>query len=635
MTKVGGCNDMAYANIDLNSRLRVVIYNRCSTEELAQVDALERQVEYSRDYCIKRNWIIVHQYVEAKSGTSSEHRYEYRKLYASLSTMDYDLVVVKSQDRLMRSDLEWNLFIRELLKTGKRLFFYIDSKLYNHEQDHMVYSMISKFNEFQSVMLSEKIKDAHAKRQEFKTGINICREMFGWDKVDTNVYKINEQEADAIREAFELVRGGMGFYRLAKYMYEKGYRSKGTSGTKSMEPRMISATWWKNGCIYNPKMHGTVVMHKDSMNFWTKQREKVPESEWIYYDNALPAIVSKEYQEETIQMLKDRSYKNVTGDRKLIRKHLYSHKIFCKTCNCYYYRYIVKKGTPNELTNWRCSKKMNLGQNACNNIIIEETVLSELIDRKAKEKFSQLFQKNTGIIDKAMKYIEIALNDNSSEGILNNLEEEQRLQVRKKDILFNKLIDGTINDSDFKEYNEKLQREIDKLKDKIDVLKGMRQSYNEYKAKLEEIRKVIHSGTIERDAITMQLKNIIEKIEVEPSGHVTVIFDTDKLVELLSLYNVGEMINMIDKNIFTLEFEYHREQKRERIRRETNEKVLELFSKNPNLQVKDCAKMLGMKYSYICTSVKQLREMGKLEHKKLDFKTAIWIVNRTENGADC
>jgi len=69
---------MTYDSIDLNSSLRVVIYNRCSTEELAQVDALERQVEYSRDYCLKRNWIIVHQYVEAKSGTSAEHRYEYR-----------------------------------------------------------------------------------------------------------------------------------------------------------------------------------------------------------------------------------------------------------------------------------------------------------------------------------------------------------------------------------------------------------------------------------------------------------------------------------------------------------------------------------------------------------------------------
>ena len=35
--------------------------------------------------------------------------------------------------------------------------------------------------------------------------------MFGWDKIETNVYRINEEEAAAIREAFELVRDGMGF----------------------------------------------------------------------------------------------------------------------------------------------------------------------------------------------------------------------------------------------------------------------------------------------------------------------------------------------------------------------------------------------------------------------------------------
>ena len=69
----------------------------------------------------------------------------------------------------------------------------------------------------------------------------------------------------------------------------------------------------------------------------------------------------------------------------------------------------MKAGTENELKNWKCSKKLQLGQEQCNNIIIEETVLSDLIDEKAKEKFSQLFQKDTGIIDKAMKYIEIAL----------------------------------------------------------------------------------------------------------------------------------------------------------------------------------------------------------------------------------
>ena len=62
------------------------------------------------------------------------------------------------------------------------------------------------------------------------------------------MYKINEEEAAAIREAFELVRGGMGFYRLAKYMYEKGYRSKGTSGQ-----RRESKIQRKNG--FTMKMH--------------------------------------------------------------------------------------------------------------------------------------------------------------------------------------------------------------------------------------------------------------------------------------------------------------------------------------------------------------------------------------------
>ena len=58
-------------------------------------------------------------------------------------------------------------------------------------------------------------------------------------------------------------------------------------------------------------------------------------------------------------------------------------------------------------------------------------------------------------------------------------------------------MDGVINDSDFQEYNEKLQNEIKKLTDKISVLKSMRYSYNDYKAKLGQIRKVLHNSSIE------------------------------------------------------------------------------------------------------------------------------------------
>ena len=106
----------------------------------------------------------------------------------------------------------------------------------------------------------------------------------------------------------------------------------------------------------------------------------------------------------------------------------------------------------------------------------------------------------------------------------------------------------------------------------------------------------------------------------------TVTFEKDKLSDLLGLYNVIEIIDKIDKDIFTLEFDYYREKKWER--RETNEKILKLFSENPSLQIPECAKILDMKYSYVYTSIAQLRKMGKLEHKQLDFTTEIWIVKQ-------
>lgn len=623
-----------YDDIDLDNPLEVVIYNRCSTEELTQVDALERQVEYSRNYCIKRNWKIVHQYVEAKSGTSAEHRSEYRKLFRSLSAMKYDMVVVKSQDRLMRDDLEWNLFIRELLRTGKRLFFYIENKLYNHERDHMVYSMISKFNEFQSVLLSEKIRDAHAKRQEFKTGINICREMFGWNKIDTNVYEINEEEANAIREAFELVRGGMGFYSLANYMYEKGYRSKGTSGTRSMEPKMISPTWWRKNCIYDPRMHGTVIMKKETMNFWTKKREKNPKEEWIYYENALPAIVSREYQEETIRMLKKREYKANNCDRTLIGRHMYSNKIRCKTCGCFFYRVKIRSGMDGELINWKCAKQRQLGHDYCDNILIEENEMNNLIDRYAAEKYSSLFEKNTTIAERTLKYIKIVLDNKTDETVLEDLRADLQKQKKKKDTLFHKLMDGVITDEDFRVYNEKQREEIARLEEKMNRLNCEKCAYTDYEAKLEKIRMLLNSGLIEREAVMLQLKKIIETIEIAPDSHVKVMFEKEKLCALLGLYQASDIADGAEERLCTLEFNYCRENKVERKRRITKQKILELFSENPSVTIAECARLLNITYSYACTSVSQLKKTGKLEYKRRGAGKGSWIVKQEREDTD-
>ena len=55
-------------------KLRAVIYNRCSTEEESQKDALIKQVQESKACVMEQGWQLVDAYVEAKSGTTIKGR---------------------------------------------------------------------------------------------------------------------------------------------------------------------------------------------------------------------------------------------------------------------------------------------------------------------------------------------------------------------------------------------------------------------------------------------------------------------------------------------------------------------------------------------------------------------------------
>ena len=56
----------------MTQMLRAVIYCRCSTEEESQQDALIQQVQESRKSVQQQGWLLVDEYIEAKSGTTTE-----------------------------------------------------------------------------------------------------------------------------------------------------------------------------------------------------------------------------------------------------------------------------------------------------------------------------------------------------------------------------------------------------------------------------------------------------------------------------------------------------------------------------------------------------------------------------------
>ena len=281
---------------------RVAIYNRCSTEEEAQKNALEVQAAESLELVETKKeegWVIVAQYVELESGTSTKKRREYLKMVEDIRQNKFDIIVVKSIDRLARNAKDWYLFLDCLMKHNTRLYLYLERKFYQSE-DALVTGTKAILAEEFSKELSAKIKNAHRRRQMKQSGLNITREMFGWNKIGKDVFERNEKEAAYFRLACQLAEAGCGFRKISNALYEAGARSK--NGGR------ISEVQWRN-MLRSPRAYGTMVLHKREYDFVRKETKKLPEEEWIFIENALPALISWEYYEKIQRILNDRAKK--------------------------------------------------------------------------------------------------------------------------------------------------------------------------------------------------------------------------------------------------------------------------------------------------------------------------------------
>lgn len=161
---------------------RAVFYARCSTEEESQKNALAKQVEEAEECIQKKGWILVDNYIESASGTTTKGRSEYNRLYEDLLIDKFDILVIKSQDRLMRSTKDWYLFLDRLNKAQKQLYIYIERKFYSAE-DGLITGIKAILAEEYSRELSKKINNAHHNRQKNSGLVMLTHNAYGFKKM--------------------------------------------------------------------------------------------------------------------------------------------------------------------------------------------------------------------------------------------------------------------------------------------------------------------------------------------------------------------------------------------------------------------------------------------------------------------
>ena len=603
---------------------RVAIYNRVSTEKKVQMEALDVQVAYTRKLVEDNHLTIVDQYIEPETGTEAEHRLEYQRMIRDIKADRIDLVVVKCSDRLCRDQAEWHNFVKLHLQKKFQLYFYLDDHIYDHERDDIKYSVQAIVDAEQSKITSKKIRDIHSNRQIYATGskaLHICRPLYGWDRnvefIDENTkrvwWTVNEKEATELRYALSLVEQGIGFYRLANIMYDRGVRSKGTTGYHKMPSVRIAANTWKK-MLTSPMLHGDCILHKEVSNFYTKERVKLPQEDWIYKENVIPPIVSREYHEKIVQIIDARRFQ-MGCCKGLAGTYKWSNRLVCANCKKPYYRMHYKLNSEKVIT-WKCSEQFQRTRSACDNMVIAEKELEKQLAAALKEKYAYLFHISSGLINDTIHTIEKALCNSDNGKKLKALENQRELLIRNKDVLFHKLMNGVISDEDFGIYKDRLETELRELEEKIEGQKDGEKSLADQYRRLQQIRDTIENKNYNEQAILEILYGCVEVIEIHNNGDMDVTMSRELMRSKFELYSIVES----DYSLFYFSFTYKKETIYDRNRKAYNEKVLELIRSEKYITIPQMAERLGNTYSYTWHSIQQLKEQGRIVYIKEKFE---------------
>ena len=165
--------------------LRVTFYARVSTDQDAQLNSLENQVQYYTELIqSKGSWTFVPGYIdEGISGTSTRKRDDFNRMIRDAKGGLFDFIITKEISRFSRSTLDSIRYTQELLEHNVGVLF---------QNDHI--NTLDTDSEFRLVIMAGVAQDEVRKlserlkfgfRQAIKNGHVLGNDkLYGYDKKD-------------------------------------------------------------------------------------------------------------------------------------------------------------------------------------------------------------------------------------------------------------------------------------------------------------------------------------------------------------------------------------------------------------------------------------------------------------------
>ena len=235
---------------------RVAVYARVSTDDPRQTSSYELQKNHYHDVISKSpNWKLVQIYAdEGISGTSLQHRDQFKLMIEDCKKGQIDLIVTKSVSRFARNVVDCIGYVRELLALPHPVGVFFETERLNtfDPKSEMVLSFMATLAQEESHTKSEIMNASIEMR--FRRGIFLTPILLGYDHDEDGNLIINEGEAKIVKLIFMMYLNGCTCQEIADTLTELGCETK--KGNTVWSPGSILQI------LQNERHCGDVLAHK-------------------------------------------------------------------------------------------------------------------------------------------------------------------------------------------------------------------------------------------------------------------------------------------------------------------------------------------------------------------------------------
>lgn len=296
-------------------KLRVCAYCRVSTDEEAQQSSYELQVQHYRQYISENpRWTFVDIYAdEGISGTSLQHRNDFKRMIRDAQAGKIDLVITKSISRFARNVLDCLSTIRQLKLLNPPVGVLFETENLNtlDKNSEVIITVLSMVAQGESESKSISIK--WALRRRFQKGLPLCPTwaLLGYETDEYGQMVMVPEEAVIVKTIYQLYLSGRSSIQIANELTEAGI------------PTALNEKLWRPGSVLNilrnERYCGDVLMQKtitvDCLSHKVVKNDG-REPQYLIRDHHQP-IISRSDWNRVQALLGDRSrFKGKSKNRK-------------------------------------------------------------------------------------------------------------------------------------------------------------------------------------------------------------------------------------------------------------------------------------------------------------------------------